>query len=566
MTMNRINKALLALALLPRNLYRRWGIDVQQLSAILTAKLMMDDRRPNSIHVRQQHSSGKEVKNATIGTIIMSTVMGLLFLFAFAFGDDHVTQLTVYYGMFIIMLCMLLVSDFTSVLIDVRDNQIILPKPVNDRTFIVSRLLHVFLHVCKLVFPMLAPGMIYLAFDSNPAASLLLLFLAVFATLFSVFLINAVYIAILRVTTPERFKSIISYVQIGFAILIYASSQLLPRFEETVDVAEFTLADKPCMILVPPYWFAAAFDTVFSGSSKWFQLAAALLAVAVPLLSIYLVVKYLAPAFNQKLAMIAGSEGPVTKTVASQGTQGKSSLSETLARWLTKSGGEQTGFLFTWKMMARSREFKVRVYPSIGYLIVMMVVALFRSRGGAGAESDFFSGFKVIAPVYFINIILIAAVGQIAYSDKHKAAWMFFISPLERPGPIISGALKATLLKFCSVICIPFILYRLWVGSPAELPNILLAISNQILIIFGMTLIGVSRLPFANPFIEAQRGGQLMRVVIWLFLSGIVAFIHFLLFRNMVAVGLGLVLSGLGVWFAVQQIKKITWQEVELAD
>lgn len=57
-----------------------------------------------------------------------------------------------------------------------------------------------------------------------------------------------------------------------------------------------------------------------------------------------------------------------------------------------------------------------------------------------------------------------------------------------------------------------------------------------------------------------------MRVVIWLFLSGIVAFIHFLLFRNMVAVGLGLVLSGLGVWFAVQQIKKITWQEVELAD
>lgn len=566
--MNWINKALLALALLPRNLYRRWGIDVSQLTAILAAKLIMDDRRPNSLQAgRRQSSEGKEINNATVGTIIMSTVMGLLFLFAFAFGNDHVTQLTVYHGMFIIMLCMLLVSDFTSVLIDVRDNQIILPKPVNDRTFVVSRLLHVFLHVCKLVFPMSLPGMVYLAFDSNPAASLLLLFLVVFATLFSVFLINAVYIAILHVTTPERFKSIISYVQIAFAILIYAGSQLMPRFEETADFEGFTLADKPWMILVPPYWFAAAFDTLFSGgSSKWFQLAAAFMAVAVPLLSIYLVVKYLAPAFNQKLAMIAGSEGPVTKTAVSTGVKDKSGLSETLARWLTKNGPERTGFLFTWKMMARSREFKVRVYPSIGYLIVMIVAAVFRSRGTGGAENDFFSGFKLIAPAYFINIILIAAVGQIAYSDKYKAAWLFFISPIRGPGPIISGALKATVIKFCSVICIPFILYRAWVGSPAELPNILLAISNQVLIIFGMALIGSSRLPFANPFIEAQRGGQLMRVVIWLFLSGIVALVHFLLFRNMVAVGVGLVLSGLGIWFVVQQIKKITWEEVALAD
>ncbi|MCK6692800.1 MAG: hypothetical protein L6Q97_11935 [Thermoanaerobaculia bacterium] len=565
--MNRINKALLALALLPRNLYRRWGIDVSQLSAILTAKLIMDDRRPNSIQAnRHQRGDGKEVKNATIGTIILSTVMGLVFLFAFAFGNDHVTRLTVYFGMFIIMLCMLLVSDFTSVLIDVRDNQIILPKPVNDRTFIVSRLLHVFLHVCKLVFPMSLPGMVFLAFDSNPAASLLLLFLAVFATLFSVFLINAVYIAILRVTTPERFKSIISYVQIAFAILIYAGSQLLPRFEETAAFDEFTLADKPWMLLVPPYWFAAAFDTVFSGSSKWFQVAAALMAVAVPLLSIYLVVKYLAPAFNQKLAMIAGSEGPAVKTVVSPGAQGKSSLSGILARWLTKNGAERAGFLFTWKMMARSREFKVRVYPSIGYLIVMMVAAMFRSHGGSEADDGFFSGFKLILPVYFINIILIAAVGQIAYSEKYKAAWMFFISPLERPGPLISGALKATVLKFCSVICIPFILYRLLAGSPAELPNILLAIFNQVLIIFGMSLIGSSRLPFANPFIEANRGGQLMRLLLWLLLSGIVALIHFLLFRNMFAVGAGLVLTALGIWFVAQQLRKISWEAVELAD
>lgn len=565
--MNWLNKALLALALSPRLLYRRWGIDVPQLSAILSAKLMMDDRRPNSLQAGRQHSDeGKEINHSTAGTMIMSGVMGLIFLFAFAFGNDYVTQLTVYFGMFIVMLSMLLVSDFTSVLIDVRDNQIILPKPVSDRTFVVSRLLHVFLHVCKVVFPMSLPGMIYLSFDSNPVAGLLLLCLAGFATLFSVFLINAVYLAILRVTTPERFKSIIGYVQIAFAILIYACAQLMPRFEETAAFDGFTLAENPWMILAPPYWFAAAFDTLFSGSGQWFQLVAAVMAPAVPLLCIYLVVKYLAPAFNQKLALTGGSEGTANETAVSPTAQGGSDLAGTLARWLTQSGAERTGFLFTWKMMARSRDFKLRVYPAIGYLAVMMVVTLSKSRGGDTPDSGFFSGFSAIAPAYLINIVLFAATGQMAYSDKFKAAWMFYVSPLIRPGPLVSGALKAAVLKFCMLVSIPFILYRLWVGSPAELPNLLLAVSNQILIVFAMMLIGANRLPFAHAFAEAQRGSQLVRLFIWLFLSGIIGIIHFLLFRNTIVILAGLLLSVSGVWFVMQQIKKMTWEAMELAD
>ena len=565
--MNLINKSLLALGMLPRNLYRRWGIDVSQLSAILTAKLIIDDRRPNSIQAtRHQHGTGKEISNATVGTIIMSAVMGLLFLFAFAIGDDYVTQLTVYFGMFITMLCMLLVSDFTSVLIDVRDNQIILPKPVSDRTFIVSRLLHVFLHVCKLVFPMALPGMVFLSVRSNPAASLILLFLIVFATLFSVFLINAVYIVILRVTTPERFKSIISYFQIAFAILIYGSSQLLPRLQEQVDISEFTLADNRWMILAPPYWFAAAFDTLFSWHGDLFQLTAAAMALVLPVLSIFIVVKYLAPSFNQKLAMISGSEGEAPKARVSADGQKKAGFAEQLSNWLTKTGAERMGFLFTWSMMDRSRDFKLRVYPSIGYLLVIVVSVLMKHSEADVTAPQFFAGFKPISIVYFSNVILVAAVSQMAYSDKYKAGWMFFITPVQRPGQIISGALKATVFKFYSLIGIPFILFGLWVGGLAVMPNILLALCNQVLLIFGMTLFGVGRLPFANPVIAAQRGGQIFRLFFWLLLSAGIGFLHFLIFRNTIAIGVGFVLSGLGIWFVVQQIKKITWEVVELAD
>ena len=48
-------------------------------------------------------------------------------------------------------------------------------------------------------------------------------------TLFAIFFINAVYILILKITSPEKFKTIINYVQVGFAVVMFASYQILPR-------------------------------------------------------------------------------------------------------------------------------------------------------------------------------------------------------------------------------------------------------------------------------------------------------------------------------------------------
>ena len=77
------------------------------------------------------------------------------------------------------MLSATLISDFTSVLIDIRDNAIILPKPVNDSTVIVARLLHIFIHICKIVVPMSLPGLVMMIVEYGPGGGLLF-FLMVF--------------------------------------------------------------------------------------------------------------------------------------------------------------------------------------------------------------------------------------------------------------------------------------------------------------------------------------------------------------------------------------------------
>jgi hypothetical protein len=52
--MNFINKGFLKVALLPKGIYGRLGINTDHLKWILSTKLMMDDRRPNTLHQTQQ--------------------------------------------------------------------------------------------------------------------------------------------------------------------------------------------------------------------------------------------------------------------------------------------------------------------------------------------------------------------------------------------------------------------------------------------------------------------------------------------------------------------------------
>ncbi len=46
------------------------------------------------------------------------------------------------------------------------------------------------------------------------------------------------------------------------------------------------------------------------------------------------------------------------------------------------------------------------------------------------------------------SFIFITAISNLIYSDKYKAAWVYFVAPLAAPGRLLSGAWKAALVKF----------------------------------------------------------------------------------------------------------------------
>lgn len=562
--MNIINKFFLGLALAPARFYKSIGVNTYQLKAILTTKLTMDERRPNAISQARKRKKAKPVSMATVGTMLMSAVLGAIYLLAFSIGNDIVTQLTFYFTLFFIMLSLTLIADFTSVLIDVRDNLIILPKPVSDRTFVVARLLHIFIHICKIVLPMCIAGIVLLVSKYGFTAGVIFLLLVFLLTAFSIFFINALYILILKLTTPQRFQSIISSVQIIFAILIYGSYQIFPRMITQLNLKDFDISKKEGIMFYPIYWLAQSWNVLYNFKGSTIEILMAAAGLLLPVISVVGVVKYLAPSFNKKLALITNSSGSSQK-LSTKKTEGKTKYSSYLSSLFTSSAVEKASFEFTWKMTARSRDFKLKVYPSIGYLLVYVVVMFINNKNlnlSQLREESNKGKVMIISALYLSSLMLVMAINQVIFSEKFKASWIYYTTPLSKPGEIISGAAKAAIAKFY----IPLVLIITTVGVTFAgikiLPNIILGLFNEILIASMIVYAGNKLFPFSVLQSTNVKTGSFLKNIFVFSLSGIIAVAHFFIYNFLPVVIICAVLSIIASWLMMDSIKKISWKKI----
>ncbi len=565
--MNIINKFFLWLLLFPSGLYEKMGVSVPHLRSILRIKLIMDDRRPNSIQQTKQKKQKKPISFATLGTMLFTGILGCVFLSAFAVGKDYSTKLTIYFSFYIFVLASTLISDFTSVLIDVRDNMIILPKPINDKTFVLARLLHIVIHISKLILPMALPGMIMMGILEGITGVIPFILLILCATLFTIFLINALYIFILKITTPEKFKTVISYFQIFFAIFFYAGYQLVPKLFSKAALENYSITTFSWAGIVPPYWFAASWQYL-----KTFDLGSPLvlyfiLSIALPILSIWIVIKYFAPSFNQKLSMISGSEGEATPVKADKkGLISTTSVFITsMANRFTEKGTERMSFLHTWKMTGRSRDFKMKVYPSMGYLVVYIVLIFMRNRDislDAIRDQSGKGKFLFLGVIYFCSFVLIMALQQLTFSDKYKAAWIYYITPIKSPGKLLSGALKATIVKFYLPIVVITSAAAIIIVGPAVIPNLLLGIFNLFLITTIRAYMSMRDLPFSQQQSASVKGSNFIRGLFIMMIMGILAAMHYFVYSYFIVILILCVLSIIASWLMMDALKNKTWDSL----
>jgi hypothetical protein len=154
------------------------------------------------------------------------------------------------------------------------------------------------------------------------------------------------------------------------------------------------------------------------------------------------------------------------------------------------------------------------------------------------------------------------AASQIVYSDKYKASWIFYTSPIAKPGLVLAGALKAILLTFLLPVAAAVGITAVFFAGPTILPNFLLGVSNVILITLLMTYSGKQLLPFSTSQSTNAKAGSLLTSVFVLLLCGVVVLGHFFIYSLLPAVLIFTVLSLLAVWLLFDSLKKISWEKV----
>ncbi|GAB2699259.1 hypothetical protein GCM10027037_24750 [Mucilaginibacter koreensis] len=564
-----MNKFFLKLVSFFYPLLERTGVNIEQLNEILRIKLLLDSRRPSTLFAQKQRKAKNGKVSSSWGISFFLVLMGLFLGFILMGFDQPFLGQTIYFFIFMVLLSLTMISDFTTVLLDTRDQYIILPRPVDDRTLAVSRIMHIGVYIFKLAMLQGLPAVLLIGFKDGLLSVPLLFVQIIEATFFTVFMVNLIYLVLMRLVTPEQFKGVISYFQIAFSVIIFGSYYLLPRLIDMKELAQFKVLDHAWAYALPPVWIGALNEVlIHPGRSNIVTSLLAIAGLVVPLLGLWLVAKVLAPGFNRRLAVVATSDGKQQQQPLTAGKPLKSDFRDKMANIIAPDPAENAGFKITWKMAARMREFKIKVYPAFAYVpIYFLYFALNHVSGDISNRfSSLRGGSNYILLIYLCTFVISVFLQHVSYSDKFKASWVYYALPVRQPGRVLTGMFKAVV----SIYYFPFFLLvsigiiTLW--GPEAINDIILAFFISLIYGILLSLFLIKGLPFSKPVLLKQSGGRIINSLLITGFIAVAGFGHYFLMRWETVIWI-LILPAAGIyWLMISQYKKQGWEAIEIED
>jgi ABC-2 type transport system permease protein len=512
-------------------LWRWLGVNYPQLRAILTVKLLMHTRRPatglgNWRKASDDGSSGNGFWKA-VGLYALMGAFASAWL-AIAPREAFGLAASMAFSYMMIACGMTLIADFSTIVLDTTDNQIMLFRPVDGRTMLAARIVHVTAFVLTIALGTTAIGMLIVGARFGLGPMLAMLGLVLLSAVLMVFFTNLIYLLLMQFLSAERLREIINYVQIVTAIALMGGYQILPRLIEKGELQEAFVWES-WHLLLPPMWPVAALDLFVNQQTSLLNWLGLGLIVVVPLLGLDQ---------SERTQAAPAKPKPAEASIpADCSERARLPLPDQLASWFTRGPLERAAFTLIWHLTGRDRKFKLKTYPSLGFGLVYIFMSN-ASRSGAGAAHLF--------PLYFGSFYLLASLAQIAFSDNYKAAWLYTSAPVGRPGALLSGSFKALIIKLMLpyyTLIATFVFYQ---KGASVLPDVLLALAGSLLMLLINVTLGNRYLPFSMPP-DAVRQNTSVKLWVGLILASLVGFGHW-----------GLTYVPYGVWVAIPVVSLLT--------
>ena len=506
-----------------RGLFARFGVDYPVMRKILQVKLLMDERRVPTILSRNQNKEGKaSYRSSLLLYAFIGLFVGLFLLPDFAMY----AKMNLVFGMILFMIMTTMISDFSSVLLDVKDKAIVLTRPVQTGTLNAAKLIHIVYYLASITGSIAGVSLLIGLLRYGPLFFLLFLLELVLICVFVILLTSILYYVILRFFSGEKLKDIINYFQIILSVVMTLLYQLVGRMFNIASL-NVHVAPKWWNLILPSSWFAAPFSLLVEHDFHTIYIVFSIAAVVLPLVALLLYVKVAAPAFERTLQKLTDSGG-LKREMKTGG------LRNTISKIVCRDKLERVFFRFAVQMMANERKLKLKLYPSLAFAVIMPFIFLLGIIGSARSLSGFFSSLsagRYYIALYFSSAFLSPAILMLSMSENYKGAWIYRAMPVRNPAPAIRGAVKAFLYKYMLPVYLLESLIFVILWGPGILPSLLLIFLNMLVQLMVIFCFSKKELPFYKSFDVTQSGGTTAIVFLSLGLSGFFAVAHYLLLR-----------------------------------
>jgi ABC-2 type transport system permease protein len=549
-------KLILSLFIPFRWLIEKMGADYNQFIILLKLKLTLDNRNVKSISGKQEKTQIRVLFWQSVSQIFIGSLFAL-------FLSIVKSQFTYYYfshTFIMAMMAMMIISEFTTILFDTSENAIIQPLPVKGNTISLARNAHVFTYLSLMAFNLSFLSIILAISKFGIVSGAIYVFTILLNVMFTLFLANILYLAIMRLATGEQLKNLLMYFQIAIAILFMAGYQFGLNIVDRTVFENMVLPVRWYTFLVPPAFFAGSIEAFASRHFESTDIIFILETIVVPAAAIYFTGKYLTPVFNRKLLELEqGDRNSKVKTEVS----GRMIWLNMMSWVFAYGAAEKASFKLMWKMTGRERLFLQTLLPSYGYIIIMIVLPLFTKKPGSAqlGETD-----KYLFLLYAFLFIAATLPVALLTGNNKQAAWIFKSIPLGSPAELFKGFINAAFARFFIPLYIAVSVVVCVIWGIKVLPDVIIALMSIYFFTLLFYFLQHPYFPFSLEKSASSGGAGVIKVFGILVLAAAVGFLHKILIHWLEFTNLILVPFYFGAILYVNRIfvhRKITWKEVD---
>jgi len=532
------------------------GADFEQFISILKLKLTIDDRRTQGFNSNKE----KVVENSILKQSFSQIAIGLMFGMMLLMLKSEFTFFYLAHIVLMIMMAMLIISDFTTILFDTSENTIIQPLPIQGNTISLARNAHVFLYLGLIAFNMSVVSIIIAVIKFGILSGIFFIFSIFLNVLFTLFLANILYLGMMHIASGEQLKNLMMYFQIVIAVLFMGAYQFGINYIGRSELMNMSMPIEWYTFLIPPAIFSGMVEAFSKGLFDLNHLIFIAEAFIVPFATAFVTTKYLTPVFNRKLLNLEQGDR-ATKVKTSSGKTGL--YFKIISGIFVKQNEEKAAFQLVWRMSGYERLFKQSFFPSLAYILIMIAIQFFKRDQNM---TELAASSRYLLLLYSFLLVSFTLSTSLLMGNNRQIDWMFKILPIDSPADYFKGFIKAVFMRFFAPFYLLLSIGVISFWGVKVIPDVIVAS----LVIYMCTLIifylQQPLFPFSQAKATSQGGKNVVKVFGLMIISFLLGGLHYLVAKWNVFGLTGLAaLYITAIYFINKKIvyKLIVWKKIE---